>query len=187
MKEESVNMPRPLITALPSAVTSLRFIGLPFVVGYIKKEEYLLALVLFFGLAATDFLDGWLARKFSAVTAFGKFIDPAADKFLTLPTLFYLMRPGFIFSFLFLACCEAMLFLAACIAFYRPDNPFVKLGANQFGKSKVFSEYILIALFMFQRLGADTNTFLTDVLFFIAIATALLSVFGHIKWWWQEK
>lgn len=180
-------MPRPLILALPSIVTSLRFIGLPFVVGYIKREEYLFALILFFGLAATDFLDGWLARKFNAVTAFGKFLDPAADKFLILPTLFYVMRPGFIFSFFFLAYYEAMLFLAACIAFYRPDNPFVKLGANRFGKTKAFSEVILIVLFMFQRLGADVDPFLPNLLFLLAIVMAFLSVCGHIKWWWQKE
>lgn len=182
-----MKIPRPLVIALPSIVTSLRFIGLPFLVGYIRKEEYLFALVLFLGLAATDFFDGLLARKYNAVTAFGKFLDPAADKFLLLPTLFYAMRPGFIFSFLLLAYYEVMLFLASCIAFIWPGNPFIKLGANRFGKAKVFSEVVLIALFIFHRLGAEVNSLLFDSLFFFAVIMAFLSVCGHVKWWWQKE
>ncbi|MFY9462293.1 MAG: CDP-alcohol phosphatidyltransferase family protein [Candidatus Sungiibacteriota bacterium] len=177
---------RPLITALPSAVTSLRFIGLPFLVGYIRKEEYLFALGLFLALALTDFFDGVVARKFNAHSRFGKFLDPAADKFLLLPTLFYAMRPKFIFSFLFLAYYEAMLFLAACIAFTWPGNPFVKLGANWFGKAKAVSEIVLIALFLLARLGAEISQPVFDLLFFSAIIMAFLSVCGHINWksWW---
>ena len=175
-------MSRPLAMALPNAVTSLRFFGLPFVVGYIKEEEYLLALALFLGLAATDFLDGWLARKFNAVTAFGKFLDPAADKFLLMPALFYAMRPGFIFHFLFLAHYEVMLFLAACIAFVWRDNSFIKLGANRFGKGKAVSEVALVVLFLLVRLGVEVNLYAIGFIFFFAIATAFLSVCGHIKW-----
>ena len=182
-----MKIPRSLITVLPNVVTSLRFIGLPFLVGYIQKEEYLFALVLFCGLAATDFLDGWLARKFNAVTGLGKFLDPAADKFLILPVLFYAMLPGFFLQFLVLAYFEVILFLVACIAFFRPDNPFTKLGANKFGKVKAVSEVVLIVVFMLARLGAEVSQFIPAPLFFFATIMAFLSVYGHIKWWWQEE
>jgi CDP-diacylglycerol--glycerol-3-phosphate 3-phosphatidyltransferase len=42
-----------------------------------------IALPVFIFGAVTDYFDGWLARKMKAVSKFGKFFDPLADKFLT--------------------------------------------------------------------------------------------------------
>jgi len=38
--------------------------------------------IIFVIASATDFLDGFIARKYQQITTFGKFIDPIADKFL---------------------------------------------------------------------------------------------------------
>ena len=42
------------------------------------------ALIVFLFAALTDWLDGWLARKFGQVSEFGKFMDALSDKVLTL-------------------------------------------------------------------------------------------------------
>ena len=45
-------------------------------------DGYLLALILFFIASFTDWLDGYLARKYNAVSQFGEILDPIADKIL---------------------------------------------------------------------------------------------------------
>ena len=53
-----------------------------------SPDQYLLALVLFFLAGVTDYFDGYLARKYNAVSQLGEILDPIADKILILFVLF---------------------------------------------------------------------------------------------------
>ena len=53
-----------------------------------SPDGYLLALVLFFLAGVTDYFDGYLARKYNAVSQLGEILDPIADKILILFVLF---------------------------------------------------------------------------------------------------
>ena len=54
----------------------------------ISPDGYLLALILFFIAGITDYFDGYLARKYNAVSQLGEILDPIADKILVLFVLF---------------------------------------------------------------------------------------------------
>ena len=51
-------------------------------------DGYLIALILFFIAGITDYFDGYLARKYNAVSQIGEILDPIADKILILFALF---------------------------------------------------------------------------------------------------
>ena len=53
-----------------------------------SPDGYLLAFVLFFLAGITDYFDGYLARKYNAVSQLGEILDPIADKILILFILF---------------------------------------------------------------------------------------------------
>ena len=53
-----------------------------------SPDGYLLSLILFFIAGITDYLDGYLARKYDAVSQLGEILDPIADKILILFVLF---------------------------------------------------------------------------------------------------
>ena len=79
-------------------ITLTRIAMIPFFIYFaaqpmLNVEEYkvgifsfptctLIALILFCVASFTDFLDGYVARKYNQVTDFGKFVDPLADKLL---------------------------------------------------------------------------------------------------------
>lgn len=67
---------------LPNFLTMLRFLFSPvfFILFIVRKEK--LALIIFILVAITDIFDGWVARTTNQKTAFGKFLDPMADKFM---------------------------------------------------------------------------------------------------------
>ncbi len=55
-----------------------------------------LALFTFLIAAFTDFLDGYIAKRYALTTDFGKFIDPIADKFLTLAAFLAFVEMGLV-------------------------------------------------------------------------------------------
>jgi cardiolipin synthase len=59
------------------------------------------ALVIFIIAGVTDYFDGYLARKWNQITAFGKLMDPLADKLMTLTALFCLASTGHLAWWLF--------------------------------------------------------------------------------------
>jgi len=67
---------------LPNLFTLARLLLAPVIVYAILNRRAFAALCLFAVAAATDIVDGYLARHFGAATAAGAFLDPIADKFL---------------------------------------------------------------------------------------------------------
>lgn len=79
---------------LPNWLTFLRLILIPvFVLVLINPTRAALniAAVIFVLAAITDYADGWFARRYAAVTDFGKLLDPLADKILVMAALVMLV------------------------------------------------------------------------------------------------
>ena len=84
--------------ATPNFLTSFRCISaiiVPLLILYGDEKGAILAPIIFIIAGITDFLDGYLARKFDVISNFGKIIDPVADKMLVIGTLFALGTENF--------------------------------------------------------------------------------------------
>ena len=97
---------------IPNALTILRILLIPVlvVVFYLPFKNHLMVAAMIFAFAAvTDWIDGYLARRLSQMTAFGAFLDPVADKLMVAITLVLLVERH-----------ETLLFtLAACVIIGR--------------------------------------------------------------------
>ena len=67
---------------LPNIICVLRIALIWPIVGSLAAGEYRLTLLLFVVAAASDGVDGWLAKRFAWTSRLGKFLDPLADKLL---------------------------------------------------------------------------------------------------------
>jgi len=74
--------PRRLLTA-PNVITSVRLAAIPvFVWLLFGAHQQTASAVLLAGLGATDWVDGFVARRFGQVSTLGKVLDPTADRLL---------------------------------------------------------------------------------------------------------
>lgn len=81
---------------LANILTVTRVLLLPFILVLLAMPAAWawaawLALTLYIIAAITDFLDGWVARRFNQITAFGRFLDPIADKIFVVSILVMLV------------------------------------------------------------------------------------------------
>jgi CDP-diacylglycerol--glycerol-3-phosphate 3-phosphatidyltransferase len=76
---------------LLTASTAVRIVAAPVVMGLVLAGEDDAALIVFVVAAATDYLDGWLARRWNISSRLGSFLDTTADKLLVTAALFALV------------------------------------------------------------------------------------------------
>ncbi len=89
-----------MFLTIPTIMTWARIVAIPLIVGifYLPDgmatlaSKNLIATVMFVLFAATDWLDGYLARKLNQTSSFGAFLDPVADKFLVCASLLVLVH-----------------------------------------------------------------------------------------------
>ncbi|MBN2031687.1 MAG: CDP-diacylglycerol--glycerol-3-phosphate 3-phosphatidyltransferase [Deltaproteobacteria bacterium] len=168
---------------LPNALSLLRLFAIPVVVVCLlfpgRSGSFLAAL--FFSIAfVTDFLDGYLARKYGTVTALGKFLDPLADKILVCVTLIMLIpldrAPAWIVGII----------VAREIAVTGLRGAAVTEGiviqASKLGKYKTFFQAMAtIALCLhYQYVGVDLHT-VGKVLLWVALVFTLLSGWAYFQ------
>ena len=83
---------------LPTLLTWARIVAIPLIVavfywpGLSVPLQNLVATVLFVVFAATDWADGYLARRLNQTSSFGAFLDPVADKILVCASLLVLVH-----------------------------------------------------------------------------------------------
>ena len=89
---------RTMFFNLPTLLTWARIVAIPLIVGVFYLDgldmasRNLTATVMFVVFAATDWADGYLARRLNQTSAFGAFLDPVADKFLVCASLLVLVH-----------------------------------------------------------------------------------------------
>lgn len=123
----------------PNHITLFRFFLIPFVLWYVWKGDWSIAVPLFVFAAFTDALDGSMARIRKQITVWGTFADPAADKLLigSVVVLFVAKEVNVIFAAIIILV-EVMILFTGLI---RRRKKWV-ISANWAGKLKMLFQVI---------------------------------------------
>ena len=171
---------------LPNKLTILRILLIPILIAvfYISQIPYrfTISAVIFLVASLTDFLDGYIARKYKLVTDLGKFLDPIADKILVLATLVIMLTEPSIFGLYGLTLGKIAGGVGVAIIVAREMTVSVLrmiaatknkvLAAEKVGKYKTFITDVAILVLL---VGAEF-TFLSNALFHVGFALYVISV-----------
>lgn len=142
------------------------FIDSPMLVDYFLAPIFIIA-------SLTDFLDGYIARKYKLVTVFGKFIDPLADKLIVMAALLVLNHSGHIPMWISVVILSRE-FIVTGIRLIAVGECKV-IAAGNLGKYKTAVTMVALILFL---AGPYVAWFVTVGQLFILVGTLLTVVSG---------
>lgn len=130
-------MDHDLVFTIPNLLTVVRFMGVPlFIWLVLAQKEYGAGVVVLAVMASTDWIDGYIARRFDQTSRLGRVLDPIADRLAMIAVAVTLVVAGVV-HWLYLAALvipDAVL-LALTLFFFRghPDLPVSVVGKVRTG------------------------------------------------------
>jgi len=138
-------------------MTWTRIIAIPLIVGifYLPDSvatlanKNLVATVMFVLFAATDWLDGYLARKLNQTSSFGAFLDPVADKFLVCASLLVLVHLNRADVFVGLIIIGREIAISALREWMAQIGASKSVAVHMIGKLKTVGQMVSIPFLLF--------------------------------------
>ena len=175
---------------LPTALTWLRILMIPVVVGVYYVPDAMLALVtknliatvVFIIAAVTDWLDGYLARRLNQTSAFGAFLDPVADKLMVAAALIALVGLERVGDWVATVIIGREIAISALREWMAQIGAAKSVAVNMLGKVKTVSQMVAIPMLLFNGplFGLDMLRWGTWLIYAAAILT-LASMFYYLK------
>ena len=175
---------------LPNILTTFRIILLPVLILMILSSDQkfnFYAVLLFVVISASDFFDGYIARKMRIESGFGKMLDPIADKLFIISVIICLMIngtvahisliPGFLIVF-------REIFVSGLREYYSKANGNSAINVSILGKIKTAIQMLSLFLIMVATISSKFSILLMNagiIALWTAMILSLISGYQYYK------
>lgn len=180
---------------IPILLTWLRIILIPLLIAvyYLPEswlrvgERDLAATLIFVVAAATDWLDGYLARRWQQTSAFGAFLDPVADKLMVAATLIVLVQLGRLDAILAAIIIGREITISALREWMARIGAHRSVAVSMIGKIKTTAQMIAIPLLLYYQPLLGVSAFeLGTWLIYVAAVLTLWSMGYYMRMAWPH-
>jgi len=164
---------------LPNKLTIARIVMIPIFVVVLLLKYYYAAAGIFVLASVTDFLDGYIARKYNMITNFGKLMDPLADKLLVTSALVCLVELGDIPSWMVIIILSREFTISILRAVAAAEGKVI--AASKWGKSKTVLQMIAVISILIQNYPFNLlNIPFSDIALWAAVILTIISGIDYI-------
>lgn len=179
---------------IPNSLTIARIFFVPLLVAVLVKERILfhvdgaaitnnlIALMIFWVAAATDLLDGYLARRWKQVTTIGTLLDPIADKLLVSAALIALVQEKVVPAWLVVLLVGREFAVSGLRSIAASEG--LTIAANELGKTKTVSQVVAISLLMVS-IHHPEFTPAADAALYIVVLFSMWSAITYFRKFWR--
>ena len=167
-------------------LTWLRIIIVPFFVAVYYLPDILISMPnknivatsLFLFAGATDYFDGYFARKFNQVSSFGAFLDPVADKALVAASLVVLVSLNRTFIFAAIIIIIREIAISALREWMAQLGQVKNVAVAYLGKMKTAMQMLSITLLLLDY--SPLVNYIGNLLMIIAVILTVVSMFYYL-------
>jgi CDP-diacylglycerol--glycerol-3-phosphate 3-phosphatidyltransferase len=180
---------------LPNALTILRIFFVPllvaalvqenvgFQIGQLKVTNEWLSLAIFLVAAATDLLDGYLARRWKQVTTIGTLLDPIADKLLISAALISLVQVNAVPGWMVILIVGREFAISGLRSIAAAEGYTIK--ASDLGKTKMVAQVTAIS-FLLVSIHHRALATLAYWMMWVVVLFAVISAIGYFRKFWRK-
>ncbi len=161
---------------IANQLTLLRIAMIPLFIFVLLSGYSFWAFVVFALASFTDFLDGYLARKYKLITNFGKFMDPLADKLLVTSALVCFVELGLLNSWVVIIILSREFIVSIFRAIAAAEG--IVIAASWWGKAKTISQMLMVIVLLLNNYPFELINLPVDQIL-IVLATVLTIVSGY--------
>jgi CDP-diacylglycerol--glycerol-3-phosphate 3-phosphatidyltransferase len=180
---------------LPNSLTIARIFFVPLLVAVLVAQNVSvrifgvtvtnewLALAIFLVAAATDLLDGYLARRWGQVTTIGTLLDPIADKLLISAALISLVQVNAVPGWMVILIVGREFAISGLRSIAAAEGYTIK--ASDLGKTKMVAQVTAIS-FLLVSIHHRPLATLAYWMMWVVVLFAVISAIGYFRKFWRK-